>query len=84
MDKQDELVTKLASAQSHSTDGLGGFYPPTCGISRAEWHDKAWALFHAKTFSDTMLHKVNIHTMRAVFDATYDALFVPPNVKLRG
>lgn len=44
------------------------------GISRAEWHDKAWSLFHAKTFEDTALHKVNIHTIRAVFDATYDAL----------
>lgn len=46
--------------------------PPA--VSRAEWHDKAWALFHAKTFEDTMLHKVNVHTMRAVFDATYDAI----------
>lgn len=45
-----------------------------CGVSRAEWHDKAWALFHAKTFDDTALMKVNIHTIRAVFDATYDAL----------
>lgn len=51
-----------------------------CGVSRAEWHDKAWALFHAKTFDDTSLAKVNIHTIRAVFDATYDALMTP-NVK---
>lgn len=44
------------------------------GISRDEWHDKAWSLYHAKTFDDTQLAKVNIHTMRAVFNATYDAL----------
>lgn len=47
---------------------------PPVAASRSEWHDKAWALFHAKTFDDTMLLKVNIHTIRAVFDATYDAL----------
>lgn len=46
----------------------------TTGFSRAEWHDKAWALYHAKTFDDTMLKKVNIHTLRTLFDATYDAL----------
>jgi hypothetical protein len=71
---------KTASAQSHSTVGLGDFHPPACGVSRAEWHDKAWALYHARTFNDQALHKVSIHTMRAVFDATYDALFVSPNV----
>ncbi|MBK7357467.1 hypothetical protein [Propionivibrio sp.] len=48
-----------------------------CGISRAEWHDKAWALYHAKTFDDQALAKVSIHTIRAVFDATYDALKTP-------
>lgn len=48
-----------------------------CGISRAEWHDKAWALYHAKTFDDQALAKVSIHTLRAVFDATYDALKTP-------
>lgn len=48
-----------------------------CGISRAEWHDKAWALYHAKTFDDTALAKASIHTIRTVFDATYDALKVP-------
>lgn len=47
------------------------------GVSRTQWHDKAWALYHDKTFDDTMLAKVNIHTIRAVFDATYDALTVP-------
>jgi hypothetical protein len=51
--------------------------PPA--ISRAEWHDKAWALYHSKTFEDTQLAKVNIHTIRAVFDATYDALLVTHN-----
>ncbi len=45
------------------------------GCSRAEWNDKAWALFNDKTISDAALHKANIHTIRAVFDATYDALF---------
>ena len=54
-----------------------------CGISRSEWHDKAWALYHAKTFDDVALGKLSIHTIRTVFDATYDALKVP-NVKLRG
>lgn len=49
-----------------------------CGVSRAEWHDKAWALFHTKTFEDSMLHKVNMLTIRAVFDATYDALYTTP------
>ena len=44
------------------------------GLSRAEWHDKAWALYHAKTFDDLQLSKLNIHTIRAIFDATYDAL----------
>ena len=52
-------------------------------ISRAEWHDKAWALYHSKTFEDTQLAKVNIHTIRAVFDATYDAL-LPSNAKVSG
>lgn len=45
-----------------------------CGVSRREWHDKAWGLFHGKTFVDTQLSKVNMHTIRTVFDATYDAL----------
>jgi Phage protein (N4 Gp49/phage Sf6 gene 66) family len=66
------------------SDGLDGFCPPIRGVSRDEWHDKAWALFHAKTFDDTMLHKVNMHTIRAVFNATYDALFVPSNAELTG
>ena len=48
-----------------------------CGISRAEWHDKAWALYHARTFDDVALGKLSVHTIRAVFDATYDALKVP-------
>lgn len=46
------------------------------GVSRTQWHDKAWALYHDKTFDDTMLAKVNIHTIRAVFDATFDSLFL--------
>lgn len=45
-----------------------------CGISRAEWHDKAWELYHNKTFEDLQLSKVNIHTLRTIFNATYDAL----------
>lgn len=53
---------------------------PFFGISRAEWHDKAWALYNSKTFDDTMLAKINVHSIRAVFDATYDALTVTPNV----
>jgi hypothetical protein len=44
------------------------------GFSRQEWHDKAWALYHSQTFDDTMLAKVNVHTIRKVFDATFDAL----------
>ncbi len=43
-------------------------------LSRNALHDKAWALYHAKTFDDTQLAKVNIHTIRAVFNAVYDAL----------
>lgn len=45
------------------------------GISRHEFHDKAWALYHAKTFDDGMLQKLSIHTIRNVFDAIYDTLF---------
>lgn len=47
------------------------------GLSRAEWHDKAWALYQAKTFDDTALARLSVHTLRAVFDATYDALTTP-------
>ena len=47
------------------------------GISRAEWHDKAWELYHTRAFNDPLLVKVSIHTLRAVFDATYDALKCP-------
>lgn len=45
-----------------------------CGISRAEWNDKAWELYHNKTFEDLQLSKVNLHTIRTIFNATYDAL----------
>ena len=48
-----------------------------CGLSRDEWHNKAWALYHAKTFDDLALSKLSIHTLRTVFDATYDALKTP-------
>lgn len=63
-------------AASALSAGLG-MTCPFCGLSRAEWHDKAWALYNAKTFDDTMLSKVSVHTIRAVFDATYDALMMP-------
>ena len=46
----------------------------TSGLSRAEWHDKAWALYSARKLKDPLLDKVSIHTLRRVFDATYDAL----------
>jgi len=52
------------------------------GVSRNEWHDKAWGLYHAKTFDDTMLAKVNIHTIRTVFNATFDAAGIPASVEL--
>ena len=79
--ENEEIKQTQKSGGSPLNDGLGGFYPPICGVSRDEWHDKAWSLYHARTFDDTMLHKVNMHTIRAVFNATYDALFVPPNAK---
>lgn len=60
------------NASAEPKHGLPGFVTP--GFSRREWHDKAWALFNTKTFDDTQLSKVNMHTMRAVFDATFDAL----------
>ena len=44
------------------------------GISRAAWHNKAWSLYHARTFDDVLLGRQSIHTIRAIFDATYDAL----------
>jgi hypothetical protein len=44
------------------------------GLSRDALHDKAWALYHAKTFDDTQLAKVNIHTIRTVFNVVYDAM----------
>lgn len=69
-------IEELEARGWHFADPTGPALHP--GAGRAEWHDKAWALFHAKTFKDTMLHKVNIHTMRAVFDATYDALTTAP------
>jgi hypothetical protein len=43
-------------------------------LSRAEFHDHAWAMYHAKTLDDPMLQKMCIHSMRALFDAIYDAL----------
>lgn len=52
-----------------------------CGISRAMWHDKAWEIYHINRFNDPTLQKVSIHTMRAVFDATYDALTYEPFTK---
>jgi hypothetical protein len=56
--------------------------PLRWGVSRSEWHDQAWALFHEKTLKDGALYKVNIHTIRAVLDATYDAIGVPANAEL--
>ena len=45
-----------------------------CGVSRAEWHDRAWELYQAKAFDDCMLPKnVSIHTLRTIFNATYDS-----------
>jgi hypothetical protein len=48
-------------------------------LSRAEFHDHAWSLYHAKTLDDPMLRKMCIHSMRALFDAIYDALPKTPS-----
>jgi len=69
--RADDRAT-ATSAASQPERGLPAHV--TTGFSRAEWHDKAWSLFHSKTLSDTQLAKVNMHTIRAVFDATFDAL----------
>jgi len=45
-----------------------------CGVSRNEWHDKAWELYQTKAFDDCMLPKnVSIHTLRTIFNALYDS-----------
>ena len=74
MKPQDDVKPDVG--QSDSTAGLERGLPDyvTTGFSRAEWHNQAWTLYHAKTFEDTMLAKASMHTMRTVFDATFDAL----------
>lgn len=42
-------------------------------ISRSDWHNKAWELYRAKTLNDHSLAKLNIHTLRNIFDCIYDA-----------
>jgi hypothetical protein len=45
-----------------------------CGISREAWHNKAWTLLQSRAIEDSEIMKVNIHTIRTIFNATYDAL----------
>jgi hypothetical protein len=46
----------------------------SCGASREAWHKEAWTLLQSRAIEDREIMKVNIHTIRTVFDATYDAL----------
>jgi hypothetical protein len=62
-----ELEAELARLREH-VDSL------SCGVSRDEWHDKAWSLLYSCVLKDSEIMKVNIHTIRTVFNATYDAL----------
>jgi hypothetical protein len=65
--RNKELETELARLREH-VDSL------SCGVSREAWHDTAWSLLQSKAIEDSEIMKVNIHTVRAVFNATYDAL----------
>jgi cell division septum initiation protein DivIVA len=62
-----ELDGELARLREH-VDSLA------CGVSREAWHNKAWTLLQSKAIEDSEIMKVNIHTIRTVFNATYDAL----------
>jgi hypothetical protein len=62
-----ELEAEIKRLREH-VDSL------SCGVSREAWHDTAWSLLQSKAIEDSEIMKVNIHTVRAIFNATYDAL----------
>ena len=75
-EEKESLIAQSSAEGANLTDVLERGLPEyvTTGFSRAEWHDKAWALYHAKKLDDPLLGKASIHTLRTVFDATFDAL----------
>jgi hypothetical protein len=65
--RNKELEAELKRLREH-VDSL------SCGVSREAWHDTAWSLLQSRAIEDGEIMKVNIHTIRTVFNATYDAL----------
>jgi hypothetical protein len=65
--RNQELESELARLREH-VDSL------SCGVSREEWNKKAWTLLQSRAIEDSEIMNVNIHTIRTVFNATYDAL----------
>lgn len=47
---------------------------PTNGMDRAQFHDKAWALWQEKAFESALLPKLSIHAIRTMWDVLYDSM----------
>jgi len=47
---------------------------PTNGMDRAQFHDKAWALWQEKALDDAKLPKLSIHAIRTLWNVLYDAM----------
>ncbi|CAG9225672.1 hypothetical protein [Burkholderia vietnamiensis] len=46
----------------------------TNGMDRAQFYDKAWALWHEKALEDAKLPKLSIHAIRTLWNVLYDAM----------
>ncbi|MBU9468337.1 hypothetical protein LGM75_23980 [Burkholderia multivorans] len=46
----------------------------TAGMDRAQFHDKAWALWHEKALGDAKLPKLSIYAIRTLWDVLFDSM----------
>lgn len=47
---------------------------PTNGMDRAQFHDKAWAMWQEKALGSALLPKLSIHAIRTLWDVLYDSM----------
>ncbi|MGU7839428.1 hypothetical protein ACV22V_08180 [Burkholderia sp. AW33-5] len=47
---------------------------PTNGMDRAQFHDKAWSLWHEKALDDAKLPKLSIHAIRTLWNVLHDSM----------
>jgi hypothetical protein len=43
-------------------------------MDRAQFHDKAWALWQEKALGNALLPKLSIHAIRTLWDVLYDSM----------